>query len=126
MRLDQFNYANNMIADNPLFGLGYDWPSYYSKKNGEHPYMHGFESIYLRTIVESGLIGLIVWTVFFVRFYRLTNNRTNHKESLVFHLCFILSCILTGIQASMWIYMLLGGTLLLQKRLVISKSELTS
>lgn len=114
MRINQFEYTNSMISKNPLVGLGYNWPSYYAERNGLHPYMFGFESIYFRTIVESGVLGLIIWTVFFVKFFKATDEKSNHKENLVFHIGFILSCLLTGIQASMWIYMLLAGILLKQ------------
>lgn len=107
MRQSQFDCVNQMVGNNILWGLGYDYPSYYSTKFGSHPIMHGFESIYFNVLVSSGFLGLIVWFLFFRRIIRWScYGKKNIGFLLAFHGGFILSCILTSIQSSMWIYMI--------------------
>ena len=109
MRQTQFEYANHMISANPFCGLGFDYPSYYSSKHGKHPVMLGFESIYFFVIVSSGILGLIIWFLFFRRIYLLTNKKPRDFEfSLAYHGGFLLSCFLTAIQSSLWIYLILS------------------
>lgn len=107
MRLKQFNYVNRMIASQPLCGLGYDYTGYYFTKHGKHPIMLGFESIYFQIIAESGIIGLLIWGLFFYRNYRITIYGFSFKKDALFiHVSYLLSLILTGIQSSIFIYLI--------------------
>lgn len=109
MRQSQFECAHQMVGNNILWGLGYDYPSFYSSKFGAHPIMHGFESIYFNVLVSSGVLGLLIWFLFFRKMIRITyNNGKNRGFLFAYHGGFILSCILTSIQSSMWIYMILS------------------
>ena len=94
MRLTQFEYANDMISDNTLCGLGYNYIGYYSSRYGRHPIMLGFESIYFQVIVQSGIIGLIIWIAFFYRNYIMTNNSSMlKKDAIIMHGAYVLSLI---------------------------------
>lgn len=109
MRQAQFEYANRMVSSNILCGLGFDYPAFYSSKYGTHPVMLGFESIYFNVLVSSGVLGILVWIMFFKRLISFTyRNKKSFGFILAFHGGFILSCILTAIQSSMWIYLILS------------------
>ena len=120
MRQAQFEYANYMISTNPFCGLGFDYPSYYSSKYGKHPVMLGFESIYFFVLVSSGILGLIIWFLFFRRIYLLTNVIPgDFKFSLAYHGGFLLSCIMTAIQSSLWIYLILSFLYIINSNLEV-------
>ena len=120
MRQTQFEYANHMISANPFCGLGFDYPSFYSSKHGKHPVMLGFESIYFFVLVSSGFLGLIIWFLFFRRIYLLTNVKlSDFGFSLAYHGGFLLSCILTAIQSSLWIYLILSFLYIVNNNFVI-------
>lgn len=109
MRKRQFEYANMMISNHVFTGLGYGYPGYYSSLHGSHPVMLGFESIYFVIIVSSGIIGLFIWFFFFRRLCLLSyKGKDDLKFVLAFHGAFLLSCILTAIQSSFWIYLILS------------------
>lgn len=109
MRFEQFIYVHKMVSDNLLGGLGFGYPTYYSTNYGIHPYMLGFESIYFLAMASSGLIGVLIWTFFFVKMFKISCRvKSNLHFTLAFHGGFILSCIFTSIQASFWIYLLLS------------------
>ena len=109
MRKRQFEYANMMISNHMFTGLGYDYPGYYTSLHGNHPVMLGFESICFVIIVSSGIIGLYSWFFFFRRLCLLSyKSKDDLKFIVVYHGAFLLSCILTAIQSSLWIYLILS------------------
>lgn len=106
MRMEQFTYVHTMVRDNPLCGLGLGYPTYYSSRKGQHPVMLGFESIYFSVLVQSGFIGMVVWFLFFHRCYVYTKRTYHHlSDGIVVHCVYLLSLLLTGLQASLFIYM---------------------
>ena len=119
MRQSQFVCANQMISNHAFCGLGYDYPSYYSSIKGLHPIMFGFESIYFSVIVSSGILGLFVWFLFFRTIMLLSyKGRSDLDFIIAFHLGFLLSCLLTAIQSSLWIYMIFSYLYVQNKRCV--------
>lgn len=109
MRQSQFEYAHQMVGNNILCGLGYDYPAFYSARYGSHPIMHGFESIYFNVLVSSGFIGIVIWIIFFAKLIRNSYmSKRDFRFVFAFHGGFILSCVLTAIQSSMWIYLILS------------------
>ena len=107
MRQRQFEYANMMVSDHLFTGLGYGYPGYYSSLHGIHPIMLGFESIYFVVLVSSGILGMFIWFFFFRRLYLLTyQENIDLKFILAYHGAFLLSCVLTAIQSSFWIYLI--------------------
>lgn len=123
MRQSQFECANQMISNHVFCGLGYDYPSYYSSIRGLHPVMFGFESIYFSVIVSSGLLGLLVWFLFFRRIILLSYKNKNDLDFiLAYHFGFLLSCLLTAIQSSLWIYMIFSY-LYVQNKKCIKKEK---
>lgn len=117
MRASQLEEAVRMIAPAPIQGLGYEFPSYYGSKNGSHPIMHGFESIIFRVLVSSGIVGLLLWFLFFRKTIAFTRDYENRKMVTAIHLLYILSLLLTGNQASFYIYMIMVGLMYRYKQL---------
>lgn len=105
MRMDQFMYVHAMVQDSPFCGLGLGYPTYYSSHKGRHPVMLGFESIYFSVLVQSGFIGLVIWFLFFYRCYVYTKNAYFYSsDGIMVHSAYLLSLLLTGLQASLFIY----------------------
>ena len=107
MRQSQLNYALVMVKDNFLCGLGYGYIQHYGKLYGKHPIMLGFESIIYQVLVPSGIIGLFIWLCFFYKIYRLTLYELKKYDALFCHGAYVLSCIMTGIQSSLFWYMVM-------------------
>lgn len=64
MRLNQLEGAFDEISTCYLFGHGNDWCTLYALKNGNHPILLGFESLFFMVLCENGLLGFIVWVLF--------------------------------------------------------------
>ncbi len=129
MRKRQFECANKMVNNHIFTGLGYGYPGYYTSLHGQHPIMLGFESIYFVILVSSGLFGFFVWFLFFRRLYLLSYKKNGDLKFVVaFHGAFLLSCILTAIQSSFWIYLILSfmyikGNMLIKTQLLQNKNN---
>lgn len=111
MRQEQLTFSIKMIENYPLQGLGLNYPEYYNKTHGLHPKMLGFESIIFYVLISSGLIGVYIW-FFFLRGYYKAITRNKHKSNLVeilFISSYILSLLLTSIQSSFFMFMILGA-----------------
>jgi len=105
MRMEQFMYVHAMVQGSPFCGLGLGYPSYYSSRKGQHPVMLGFESIYFSVLVQSGFIGLVIWFLFFYRCYVYTKKAYFYSlDGIMVHGAYLLSLLLTGLQASLFIY----------------------
>ena len=65
MRYQQFVGSLNEIKGNELVGKGYSWTSYYMNNNGTHPIILAFESLFFVVICNSGMLGSIIWIIFF-------------------------------------------------------------
>lgn len=70
MRLDQFNGALHEMKGNEMVGKGYEWTSYYMEKYGDHPVLLSFESLIFIVLCNSGILGLLIWTTFFILLFR--------------------------------------------------------
>lgn len=65
------------LIQNDLFtGLGQGWIDNDYQKNGQHPIMLGFESIIYRKVIETGLVGFIIWLIFYLRIYQTVSQYT--------------------------------------------------
>ena len=106
-RMLQLTTAFGMIENNLLFGLGYNYPAYYESRKGMHPIMIGYESL-LFSVVSSGIMGLFCWFLFFWKGFQFTKGGVISKEkNILFHFCYMASLLLTGIQASLFLYMII-------------------
>lgn len=112
MRMDQFLCSLNMVKNNFLCGLGFDYPNYYSLHHGVHPVMLGFESLFFKTIVSSGIIGCFVWGLFFANNVKKTKRVWGVGRSLAIHGTYLLSILMTGVQNSFTLYLIMTAIFL--------------
>lgn len=108
MRVEQWLYLNSVLLENPITGEGLGYVKQYGDENTIHTPVKGFESIFLQVVAESGYLGLLIWLLFFLRCYNATKNYfVKHSDNWAFHGLYFLSLTLTGIKASLWIYMII-------------------
>lgn len=118
MRVEQWLYLNRVLLKNPITGEGLGYVKLYGDENTIHTPVKGFESIFLQVVAESGYLGLMIWLLFFGRCYNATNNYfSKHRDNCFFHGLYFLSLTLTGIKASLWIYMIICAIMERQSQL---------
>lgn len=123
MRMDQFMYVHIMVQESPLCGLGFGYPSFYSSQKGQHPVMLGFESIYFSIFVQSGFIGLVVWFLFFYRCHIYTKRAYSYSlDGIMVHGTYLLSLLLTGLQSSLFIYVVYVCLMLKSKEIAVNNT----
>ncbi|MBQ9883259.1 MAG: O-antigen ligase family protein [Bacteroidaceae bacterium] len=61
MRMNQLQGTLDEMSQNPLFGLGYKWTSYYQLLRGDHPIILAFESLAYVVLCNSGIVGVFLW-----------------------------------------------------------------
>ena len=76
MRLTQLNGAVSLMMQNPLFGLGTGWTTYYVTIHGDHPVCLAFESLIMVIICNNGIIGVIIWIYLIFKYLQLNNSKT--------------------------------------------------
>ena len=82
MRIEQLYGCFNIISDNPLFGNGYGWHSYYMSSNGDHPIVLAFESILFVIICNSGIVGIFIYLNFFCKIIKCKICKINKRDNL--------------------------------------------
>lgn len=112
MRMDQFFCSLNMVKNNILCGLGFEYPSYYVLHHGVHPIMLGFESLFFKTIISSGIVGCFIWGFFFKNNMKKTTRIWGGKQSFAIHGMYLLSILMTGVQNSFTLYLIVTAVLL--------------
>ena len=108
-RFYQIGVAMDAISDNPLLGKGF---KYQNNHRDMLPVgVYGSESIFLLNLIESGLLGLIVFVFFYFWLYKLLIKKCKLKfdrlraQGLCFS--FFISISLTGITYSFFcVYMI--------------------
>lgn len=83
MRLNQLGGAFNEIKDTFLIGKGYDWNTYYSSKRGDHPILLGFESFIFIALCNGGIIGSIIWVIFFITLYWMPDRVLSKRSARI-------------------------------------------
>lgn len=102
LRLMQLEGCFNEIKTCPFFGKGYEWTTHYYSVSpgGNHPVMYAFESIFIKVLCNSGIIGLIVFVICYYRFTKNTADMTTtwdaHALSWSLVVAFISYCLVTG------------------------------
>ncbi len=76
LRLYQMQGAIDIMKQNPLFGLGNNWTSYYQSIHGDHPVCLAFESLIFVVLCNSGIVGVIMWC--YMIFYFFSINKKNN------------------------------------------------
>ena len=98
LRIRQLVYPFVEINNNILFGHGFGWCGWYIKEHILHPILYGFESIFATSICELGILGLIVYPMFFFQLYKSYLLRT---KSIDFGLLFLLTYIIDIVASGM-------------------------
>lgn len=114
MRIDQFLNIIKIAKEYILQGLGYSFPSYYYteiydvEQYGLDPDFWGFESFILKTLVSSGLIGLLIWWWTFYRILHIMQSGVayGNKYFLAFMLSYLMAVVMTDTSGSMYLFFL--------------------
>lgn len=113
MRIDQIRAAFDVISDDfesLLFGLGRGWTALYGQKNGNIPPFHGFEGIFIFSLVEFGVFGTIIYIlVLFVQIYKLNMKIIANTQTKLLINVFLFSgfiiFVFTGHAYGQWLYL---------------------
>lgn len=111
LRIRQVLYPFIEIKDNLLLGHGFGWCSTYLSINQNiHPILYGFETILSTVICQSGILGIVLYLLLFIRSYKyirhfVIDNKINY--ALLFVLSIVLLYIATGIQYMYYFFLIL-------------------
>ncbi|MGZ4090994.1 MAG: O-antigen ligase family protein [Bacteroidia bacterium] len=109
MRVSQANSVAKIVSNNYLLGLGQQYTSSYIAKYGLYTDTFGFESFLFVALLDSGLIGIAYYVIFFVmiiyaqRKVRNTDVKNAIKYLTISYIVFI---VLTGEMETLWLYWL--------------------
>lgn len=100
MRLDQLQGCLDIVKNDFLFGKGYGWSTWYNGTYGTHPKALWFESILFTVLVNTGIIGIILWGMMIVGFFKyiVLNINDIYKRTifLALFLYYIVYSLITG------------------------------
>lgn len=129
LRINQFLGCFDVIGENYLFGMGFDWHQYYMQSHVIHPKLLAFESLVFVVLCNFGFVGVILWIVYVFKMYKYMRSLGSIKEILlpltlfVFYLSY--SCI-TGeygyMQVFILFYIIMIGDLYVTKKKFVSQS----
>lgn len=103
------NGLNYLGLERLLQGEGYNFPSYYYQYifrrdlYGIDPRFFGFESFLLQTMMSSGLIGVVVWSIGLFKIYKTLCLRKSLYD-LAFFASYLLAIIMTDTSASFYLF----------------------
>lgn len=102
-RLLQYAYMIEDLGPKLLIGHGKGYIQYDVDMNGDHPIMHGYESIVLNKITELGIIGFVIYLIWYLKIYLLSTKYYSlfkkgkyYKEIKYLILTYFISTLLTG------------------------------
>lgn len=82
MRVDQLNAVLNVLQEHPLFGLGAKGYDVAFSSNHE---ILGAESIWLQTLINYGFVGVVIWTMLYIKLAKISvRSYTNKFCALMF------------------------------------------
>jgi len=82
VREKQLDAAIGMVANQDiLFGKGYGWSVDYYTNIGDHPLLVGFESLVFVALIDTGVFGLIIWSVFLLSLFYLHRMMLKNKQN---------------------------------------------
>ena len=100
MRLEQLEGCFEIVQNDLLLGKGYGWSKWYNATFGTHPTALWFESISFSTLVNTGLLGIILWIIFGIKYHKyVKHNIVNPALQIVLltlFVYFITFCMITG------------------------------
>lgn len=113
--------ANLVGPKGAFFGLGAGWVSKYIAKNGMHPVLLGFESLFFSGVVQYGLIGFfLLYILLFIGMLHLCWHLKQHSKlselDFWFMVCYIGSYIVYAFMTGPFFWeFFLGGYVILLK-----------
>lgn len=118
MRMQQLEGAIYEMSKNPVWGLGYEWTSYYISKYGSHPVCLCFESLLYNIICNNGIVGIIIWMYLILSILKYNKSvgrghSTILNSTLVFYLAF---SFITGENGYMQYYLIFYVIILASKK----------
>lgn len=96
LRLRQLAYPFVEVKDNPIFGHGFGWCTWYLSRGIIHPVLFGFETLPAQAICEFGLMAFILYPLLFVGLYKFADAKTKNKYVLLFLITSIVQMFGTG------------------------------
>jgi len=95
-----------------LFGLGHEWSNHYLSINGNRPPFQGFESILFVKIVNTGLLGTVLYFIFvYYPIVKLVNkyvyDKLERKFIISFMICGLTISLMTGDYYGYRLYLVL-------------------
>lgn len=100
MRLRQLEGCFNIVQNDFLIGKGYGWEKWYNASFGTHPQALWFESLLFCVLVDTGIIGIILWVVYGFKYYKYAQTKiydpTLRVTILSLLVYFVSYCMITG------------------------------
>lgn len=99
MRISQLEACFNIIKQNPFFGNGIGWTSWYLEKHvGGHPQALYFESLLFSVMCNMGIIGIVIWCIFAISYIRTVSYYVSEKpKRTILYSLFVFYLAYTGI-----------------------------
>lgn len=100
MRIEQLQGSFDIVRNDLLLGKGYGWTQWYNSTFGGHPKARFFESIIYCVLVNTGIVGFVLWGWFVVKYYFFAKVNIEDKFlrmavlALLFY--FLIYCGITG------------------------------
>lgn len=110
MRSKQLETAIDIMLQNPIGGVGYNYQYYVLEKDISTDLL-GFESIVFKKLAEQGILSLFLFLFTFnlLRLYVIHRQNLRKSDKWIingYFISFLASILLTGIQGSSWIFFL--------------------
>lgn len=110
MRSNQLETAIDIMLQNPIGGVGYNYQYYVLEKNISTDLL-GFESIVFKILVEQGILSLFLFLFTFnlLRLYIIRKQNLGKSDKWIingYFVSFLASILFTGIQGNSWIFFL--------------------
>jgi hypothetical protein len=100
MRHEQLKGCFEIVKYDILTGKGYGWTTWYNSLHGTHPKALWFESLFYVILVNTGIMGFIIWGIFIYKYYKYIRKTFPDLYSraimLSLLLYYIVYCSITG------------------------------
>lgn len=128
LREDQFDNALYFISGKRLlFGFGYGFVSNMSEDHFMRETLLGFESVFLKVLVEQGFLGVFFYVAMFVflciSLMKSTHNVNDKLYVLLMFVCYFTSLVLTGERCTFQLFFFFL-VLIMQERKVFNRDLL--
>lgn len=103
MRSEQFEETLRILSYNPIAGIGYNYLDYSQKKSISTKLL-GLESVFMRELVEQGIVGLLNFLLLYCSLakYYLKRYRKEKVWIIAYFASYFIAISITGIQGISW------------------------